>query len=162
MAGSERTVRLSVLDRLLDYDPHNAGDPPLTWSESVRLHKAALLRDVEWLLNTRRICEPAPDAYPEVQRSTYHFGVPDMSSVSSDSQTAQLRLMRQIEESIRIFEPRLSGVRVTPMEGGAASREVRFTVEAMLRMEPNPERVVFDTVLETASGEFRVSGVGDA
>ena len=32
----------------------------------------------------------------------------------------------------------------------------------MLRMEPNPERVVFDTVLEISSGEYRVKGDGGA
>jgi type VI secretion system protein ImpF len=159
---SDRTVRLSVIDRLIDPSPRTAGDPPITWAESVRRLKESLLRDLEWLLNTRRIAEPAPDQYPEVQSSVYHFGIPDISSLSADSDVSRLRLMRHIEKSIEIFEPRLMRVRVSPTGEGGEAREIRFVVEALLRMDPNPERVVFDTVLETASGEFRVSGGGDA
>lgn len=159
---SERTVRLSVLDRLMDFDPRAGGDPTIPWEESVRQLKGSLLRDLEWLLNTRRIAEPATDLYPEVQRSVYHFGIPDVSSLSGDSPTSRLKLMQHIEESIRLFEPRLTQVRVTPAEGPRRHLQIRFVVEALLRMDPNPERIVFDTVLEAASGEFHVSGGDDA
>ena len=37
---------------------------------------------------------------------------------------------------------------------------VRFQVEALLRMDPSPEHVVFDTVLEVARGEYAVEGEG--
>ena len=152
--GAERTVRPSVLDRLID-----EADPPSTPAETVRAFRAAVLRDVEWLLNTRRIAEPAPDACPELQRSVYHFGIPDITSLSADSDAVRKRLLRQVEECIALFEPRLSGTRVTlaPDESGGR-RRVRFVVEGLLRMDPDPERVVFDTVLETASGRFTVSG----
>ena len=43
-----------------------------------------------------------------------------------------------------------------------AVRELRFVVEALLKMDPNPEQVVFDTVLELASGDYSVKGVGGA
>ena len=49
------TVTLSVLDRLIDLEPKAAVEAPLTRSQSVRLLKAAVHRDLEWLLNTRRI-----------------------------------------------------------------------------------------------------------
>ena len=35
-----------------------------------------------------------------------------------------------------------------------AKGRMKFVVEGLLRMEPNPERVMFDTVLETGSGKF--------
>lgn len=160
---AERTLRLSVLDRLLDAEPRLAADPPLTWDESVRRHKAALLRDLEWLLNTRRIIEPAPAAYPEVQRSLYHYGLPDLSSLGSDRATVRQRLTHYLEESIELFEPRLVQVRVTAAEpAGGTEQHLRFVVDALLRMDPNPERVIFDTLLETVSGEFRVRGADDA
>lgn len=159
---NERTVRLSVIDRLIDLEPRLAGDPPTTWSESVARLKESLLRDLEWLLNTRRIAEPAPDPYGEVQNSVYHFGIPDASSLSADSDVSRLKLMRHIEKSIELFEPRLMRVRVSTPDAPSEHREIRFVVEALLRMDPSPERVVFDTVLEMASGEFRVSGGTDA
>jgi type VI secretion system protein ImpF len=165
MAGpaSDRTARLSVIDRLIDTAPSLAADPPVTMDESVRQMKRSVLRDLEWLLNTRRTPEPAPDQYPEVQQSVYNFGVPDISSLSADSPASRDKLLRHIEESIRLFEPRLTAVKVTPAEkSGTANREIRFVVDALLRMEPNPDRIVFDTVLTTSSGEFRVNSIADA
>lgn len=161
--GAERTVRPSVLDRLIDDAPREPADSPDTLAETTRAFRAAVLRDVEWLLNTRRIAEPAPDAFPELQRSVYHFGLPDVTSLSADSDAARKRLLRQVEECISLFEPRLSGVRVTltPADEGGR-RHVRFLVEGLLRMDPNPERVVFDTILETSSGKFRVGGGASA
>lgn len=161
--GADRTVRFSIVDRLVDEAPKLAADPPLTWAESVRQLKASVLRDLEWLLNTRRIVEPAPDAFPEVQRSLYHYGLPDVSSVSKDSTAAMRLVVQQMEESIRLFEPRLDHVRVLTAERTSAEqRDLRFVIEAMLRMEPNPERVVFDTVLEPVRGEFRVEAADEA
>lgn len=155
----DRTVRASVLDRLLD-DEAGAGQAGTPWSRSVARLKASLLRDLEWLLNTRRTVASAPEWCPQVRRSVYHFGLSDLTSLSAGSEGARRRLQREVEEAVALFEPRLERVRVTAAEG--REREVRFVVEGVLRMEPEPERVVFDTVLETASGTFRVSGGGDA
>jgi type VI secretion system protein ImpF len=148
--GPERTVRQSVLDRLIDRDPRSPAEPqPSTLSESVRQMKLALLRDIEWLLNTRRIPDPAPDPYPEL----------DTTSLSGDDPNVRRRLQREIEECIRLFEPRLTSVSVSPTASADATRrDVRFTIEAVLRMEPNPERIVFDTVLDVSHGGFSVAG----
>jgi type VI secretion system protein ImpF len=154
---SERTVRLSVLDRLLD-EPDTGR--AVTWSDSVHQLRMSILRDVEWLLNTRRIFEKAPATYPEVQRSVYHYGIPDVSSMSHNPETISVHLVRHLEEAIKLFEPRLMSVRVVPSE--AEGRAVRYTVEALLRMDPNPERIVFDTVLEPGRGEFQITESDDA
>jgi len=165
MAGPEleRTVRQSVLDRLIDHEPGLAADRPSTWRASVEELKQSLLRDLEWLLNARRIVDPAPDSCPELQNSVYHFGLPDITSLSPESEAARLKLVRQIEACIRQFEPRLLGVRAyIAQEPELGRRQVRFVVEGVLNIEPNPERVVFDTVLETSTGKFVVGGEADA
>jgi type VI secretion system protein ImpF len=84
--------------------------------------------------------------------------------MSRDSLATRTALLRQVEEAIERFEPRLADVRVqlVETEGPNAVRELRFVVEALLRMDPNPEQVVFDTVLELASGDYSVKGVGGA
>jgi type VI secretion system protein ImpF len=159
----EPTVQQSILDRLMDFEPSLAGDRVFSWSESVARLRAALMRDLDWLLNTRRIAHPAPAEFPEVQASVYHFGLPDITSLSRDSGDTPLLLVRRIEECLRLFEPRLTAVQVgTADAGGDTHHRIRFAIEAMLRMEPNPERVAFDTVLEVTSGEFSVTGDGDA
>lgn len=160
---AERTAQWSVLDRLIDTDPDTTGEPALTWAQSVRELKRGVRRDLEWLLNTRRIVEPAPDGFIELRQSLYEFGLPDITSVSAESTDQCNWLRRQVEETITLFEPRLAGARVTVVTGEEPGRrEVRFVVEALLRMEPNPEQVVFDTVLQVASATFEVKGGGDA
>ena len=159
----ERTVQWSVLDRLIDTDPASRAEAPLSWAQSVRELKRGLRRDLEWLLNTRRIVYPAPEAFAELQESLYHFGLPDVTSASAESTDARNWLRRQVEETITLFEPRLSGVRVTVgAVGDPGRREVRFVVEALHQMEPSPEQVVFDTVLEVSSSTFQVEGEADA
>ena len=157
----ERTVQRSVLDRLIDTDPDSNTEAPMTWAQSVRELKRALRRDLEWLLNTRRIVQPAPEGFTELPRSVYHYGLPDITSLAAQSGSARDWLRRQVEETIMLFEPRLSGVRVsiatTDEEG---RRELRFVIDGLLRMEPSPEQVVFDTVLEVTSATFEVRGEG--
>ena len=44
--------------------------------------KAALRRDLEWLLNTRRNPEPAPESMAELSQSLFNYGLPDFSALS--------------------------------------------------------------------------------
>jgi type VI secretion system protein ImpF len=156
----ERPVQLSVLDRLLDNEPANRQEAPLTRAQSVRELKAALRRDLEWLLNTRR-CIQQPDAPEsgslELTESVYAFGVADFTSMSLDSGKDRQRLTRMLEETVATFEPRLQGVRVVP-QTTEKHRALRFVIEGMLQIEPSPELVSFDTTIEPGSGEFRVKG----
>jgi type VI secretion system protein ImpF len=157
--SSERTVRASLLDRLIDLQPRAGADPTLSRAETERRFRQSVLRDVEWLLNTRRSMLTADRRFEEVRASVYHYGLPDVTSLSADSTEARGYLLRRIEEAIRLFEPRLVDVRVALVEGEAGSsgrRHVRVRVEGTLLMDPDPERVVFDTLLETSSGTFTV------
>lgn len=160
----ERSVRQSVLDRLIDAEPGLAADPPPTLAASVRQLKVNLRRDLEWLLNTRRPPLAIPEDFEETRRSILTYGLPDITSMSRDSMATRNALLLEVEEAIAHFEPRLADVRVqlVETEGPNAVRELRFVVEALLKMDPNPEQVVFDTVLELASGDYSVKGVGGA
>jgi type VI secretion system protein ImpF len=155
----DRSVQQSLLDRLIDLDPRTTTEAPLSWGRSVQQLKASLRRDLESLLNTRRIPTPAPESFEELPRSLYHFGFPDITSMGRDSKDVRARLMRQVEETIATFEPRLAAVKVSLSDtDDQGRRQLRFLIEGLLRMEPNPEQVVFDTVLEISSGEYHVKG----
>lgn len=161
--GIERSVQQSLLDRLIDRDPKATSEGALTWGESVRRLKDSLRHDLEWLLNTRRIPVAPPDSFDELPNSLYNFGFPDITSLGRDSRDTRTRLVRQVEETISAFEPRLANVKVSLAEvDDDGKRQLRFLIEGLLRMEPNPEQVVFDTVLEISSGEYRVKGDGGA
>lgn len=155
----ERTVQPSVLDRLTDDNPRSATDPRVSYAESLELFRAGVKRDLEWLLNTRRTPDPASPDFTELSRSIFNYGVPDITSVSADSPHARAQLLRDIEATLSLFEPRLENVRISliEQEGEARRRELRFVVEATLRLDPTPENIVFDTVLHYSSGEIEVS-----
>ena len=154
---SEPVVRHSVLDRLIGADRRWDGTRATTWTEALDLAKAALLRDLQWLLNTRQIAEPAEPPYDLLSRSIYNYGLPDITLLSADSSETPGRLQRLIEETIARFEPRLTDVRVTLVKASGSERRVQFLIEAELRVEPETERVEFDTVLEVSSGKFKVT-----
>ena len=118
MARSDQdvTVTPSVLDRLIDLERAASVDPPANRTQSVRQLKASLRRDLEWLLNTRRNPDEAPEAYEHLSHSLYNYGLPDVSAMSVDSPRDRNRLLRMVELTIQMFEPRLASVRVRPIE----------------------------------------------
>jgi type VI secretion system protein ImpF len=162
MAGKNQgdvTVTLSVLDRLIDHEPKSQTEAALTRSMSVRQMKAAVRRDLEWLLNTRRIAEEPHESLREVNRSLYVYGLPDLSTYNINIPSDQAKLIRQIQADLKLFEPRLANVRIVPLERPVTGmQEFRIRIEAMLLMDPSPEPISFDTVLELKSGLCRFSG----
>jgi len=148
-----------LLDRLVDLNPDVSADPPANRSQSVRQLKASLRRDLEWLLNTRRIPDEVPETYEELHRSLYNYGLPDVTSMGLNSPRDRQRLLRFIEKTIEDFEPRLTGVRVQAVDSASSGpRIMRFQIEALLKMDPAPEQVLFDTVLQLNSGDYQVKG----
>ncbi len=155
----ERVFQQTVLDRLLDDDATNPAERPMSRAESLALLKSGVRRDMEWLLNTRRTIELAPEGLSELSASLYHYGLPDISSMSRDSPETQGELVRLVEEALGAFEPRLAGVTVNAVPDDQRKfGELRFVIDGLLRLEPTPERVTFDTVLETGKGVVQVLG----
>src|ERR1044071_8335873 len=113
----DATVTLSVLDRLIDREPKNSREAPPTRAQSVRTLHDAVRRDLEWLLNTRRIAVPPDEGLKELNRSVYIFGLPDFTSFSLGSPAERAKLLRHLQVGIKLFEPRIAKVRVIPIEG---------------------------------------------
>lgn len=151
-------VTLSVLDRLIDRDPKNRSEVPFTRAQSLRELKLNLKRDLEWLLNTRKTIEPSPDSARETVRSVFHYGFADISSKSVLSTRDHSDLLRDMEAAIAIFEPRLKRAKVRMEQVQGRDRVLKFVIEGLLCMDPAPEPVRFDTVLELGKGEYEVKG----
>lgn len=154
---SEPTVRHSVLDRLIGTDLKWDGTRPTLWHEALAVVQKSLLRDLQWLLNTRQISDPASSPHEFLSESVYNYGLPDITRLSADSSETPGRLREIIQQTIERYEPRLSNVRVSlTTKGSSTDRRVQFLIEADLKVEPETERVEFDTVLEVSSGKFAV------
>jgi type VI secretion system protein ImpF len=155
----EEVVTQSVLDRLIDTDPSSAMDPPTSRRESVRALKSSLKRDLEWLLNTRRAPWELEGTLQELDTSLYNYGLPDVSTLATQSTKDRNRLLRMLEQAIATFEPRLERVKIRPLETQTGqTRMLRFQIEGFLKMDPAPEHVSFDTVLQLSTGEVQVKG----
>ncbi|MDR3702992.1 MAG: type VI secretion system baseplate subunit TssE [Candidatus Sulfopaludibacter sp.] len=159
--GPDAAVTLSVLDRLINDDPQTSSEAPLTRAQSVRMLRDGVRRDLEWLLNTRQVAVPPPESLRELGRSTYVFGLPDFSGYNLGAVAAEARITRQLQFALKVFEPRLARVRLVPLEPMAAkTRTFRFRIEALLLMDPAPEHISFDTVLQLTTNQYEVQNAG--
>ncbi len=148
----------SVLDRLLDYDPQTSTEAPRSQSQSLADLKISIKRDLEWLLNTRHNGVEIAETLEELNESLAVYGLPDLTSLSVNSSTEQSRLAKSLENAIRIFEPRFINVKISLEPIDNTDRQLKFRIEAHLDIEPIPEPVSFDTVLQVGSGEFAIKG----
>lgn len=145
-----------MLDRLIDLDPRMSQEPPKSRSSSLQELKQAVRRDLEWLLNTRNHTETLDDRLEEAPRSVAFYGLPDFTGVSVKSHLEQKRMVAAIEDALRIFEPRFKNPKVTLEPVDNIDRQLKFRIEATLDIEPTPEPIVFDSVLESGAGAFSV------
>jgi type VI secretion system protein ImpF len=158
MSRFDNHIRItpSVLDRLLDYEPEILREPLASRSKSLRQLKQSVKRDLEQLLNTRQSGDWLPAELEELNNSLAAYGLPDFSSVSIKSPAEQNRLRRALESSIALFEPRLEDIIVTLLPLSDYQRSLHFRIDARLRIEPAPEPVTFDALLQLGSGAYVV------
>jgi type VI secretion system protein ImpF len=156
----EQPLVPSVLDRLVDLEPKISTEPPASRSRSLVQIKEAVKRDLEWLLNSKQTLG-ALTGLPHLDASAWSYGLPDLSASSLASAVDRERLRLAIEAAIRRFEPRLQGVEVTQVEARASDRSIRFRIDAMLRVDPAPEQVTFDSMFQLATKAFQVRGDGE-
>lgn len=155
--GKQRLVS-SVLDRLIeDSTPPNRA-AALSDGEDLRQLTLEVGRDLEHLLNTRRRCKACPPELQEVNKSLIDYGIPDFTALNMSAPSERERTRLAIERVIRQFEPRLKNVVVTVQPNvDRADRRLRLRITAVLRTEPVPERVVFDSELQPSTARIQVN-----
>jgi hypothetical protein len=85
----------------------------------------------------------------------FTYGLSDTAGLAVSTPTGRKLLQQMLQEALERFEPRLADprVRLVDLYSGAMP-QVRFTIEATLRMDPSPERVVVRH--GARDGEWRV------
>jgi type VI secretion system protein ImpF len=158
MRRSDSQVRatVSVLDRLIDYEPEQSKEAAASRLGNLRRLKDAVRRDLEWLLNTRRVAGGLPPELKEVNQSVAAYGLPDFADLGVEDPTDQKRIRREVETAIKIFEGRLENVTVAMEPLRATERVLHFRIDARLKVEPDPEPITFDTMFQLASGQYMV------
>jgi type VI secretion system protein ImpF len=153
---SDTKITPSVLDRLIDRDPQAPREAPASRLQNINDLKEAVKRDLEWLLNARQVVGGVPLELKELNRSLAAYGLPDFTAVSVKSPADQMRMQRALEMAISAFEPRLQNITVSLSQSRELDHKLRFRIDAQLRMEPAPEPVTFDTVLQASTNHYVV------
>jgi type VI secretion system protein ImpF len=149
----------SLLDRLIDDEPNVQQESLNHRAQDLRELKRSVARDLENMLNTQReALKDVPSEFVEVNQSLLVYGLPDFSSFNLLSPGDGDLLCRAIERVISNFEPRLQRPNVRMEAPNQSERVFRFRVDALFRIEPAPEPVVFDTTLQLGTQEYQVKG----
>jgi type VI secretion system protein ImpF len=149
----------SLLDRLTDTRPDvrmSSGGVRVLTVEELR---EGVRRDLAALFNATAldVVEDLTD-YPNVQRSTVNFGMPDMSGRTA-SGVDMKELERALNRAIHDFEPRLieDTVRVSSEIYDAKSHNTMVaTIEAELWSQPLPQKLLLRTELDLENGEVKL------
>lgn len=154
--GDQR-AQLPLLDRLMDDAPDQERDRILSNAEVLEALRASVRRDLQSLLNARRRWRSWPPAMRELATSPVAYGLPDFAAGAFGDPARRETLRREVEETIRRFEPRFVSLKVHLVDGqDGLTGTLRLRIEALLDADPAPEPIGFDTLLDTARDEVVV------
>jgi type VI secretion system protein ImpF len=161
--SSQEKLFPSLLDRLTDDDPAHQIESRERRVFSLSKLRAAVLRDLAWLLNTTHLAatEDLEDT-PLVAGSVINYGIPDLTG-KSVSGLGVVDLQRAIRQAILNFEPRILAdtleVRGRADEDAGPNHSLTFEIEGELWARPIPERLFLRTELDLETGSVAISEV---
>lgn len=146
--------RLPLFDRLLQGDSietdRNADSAMRELRESVR-------RDLEILLNTRPAKTVSSTGMEELAVSVLSYGLPGLQNQNLATPAQQEAFRKQLETTIQRFEPRFRELTVELVgRDSSLERTLRFRMRAVLQADATNETVVYDTVVDPATGGLRI------
>jgi len=158
---SKERLQPSLLDRLTDDEPdktQESRDKRVLSSQKLR---DSVRRDLNWLFNTTNLAAiQSLDGYPEVERSTLNYGLPDLAGRTSSSVDRDL-MERLLRRAIWEYEPRLlrSSIRVqlSVDMNELNHNAMNFSIQAELWAQPLPLRLFLRTDLDLETGEAAVT-----
>jgi type VI secretion system protein ImpF len=160
------TLRLqpALLDRLTDLEPASeveAGERRVLGKAQLR---AAVLRDLSWLLNTVQVLGDDALAFPQAIDSVLSYGLPAMAGeIASGIDVG--RLERAIRQAILRFEPRVQreGLQVTAIEPSGmfdAHNVIEIEIRGFLWGHPLPTDLLLRTRIDLEAGHVELRELG--
>ena len=146
---SKKKIKPSIIDRLIDHEPENRHEVTSQHAFILNNLKNSVRRDLESLFNTRFRIAEFPEEYRELEQSLVNYGLPDLATINIIDIDKRIAFCQKVENIIRYYEPRFKSVRVKYLNNtDEKDRTLRFRIEAVLYAEPNPEVIIFDSILE--------------
>ncbi|KAF0811577.1 hypothetical protein IGB42_03963 [Andreprevotia sp. IGB-42] len=159
--GARDRLRPSLLDRLTDSAPlqRSESDIPGTSHGALR---AAVLRDLSWLLNTTSMAADVDlSPFAAAQRSVLNFGVLPLAGKRISELDSQ-ELATGLRMAILQFEPRLlpdsvEVICVTALDSLALRNEMAFEIRGLLWSVPYPLEFLVRSNLDLETGQAVLS-----
>jgi type VI secretion system protein ImpF len=146
------TARGSILDRLIDDE-----DQPKAQSMGMAELRRAIRRDLEMLLNTRRRCVRWDPSLDLLDNSVFGYGLPDLLALDLADESDREEFMNKVAEIIRKSDPRFREIRTTMLQNtDELDRTLRFRIEAVVKVSPAEEQILFDSVVDPASKNITI------
>ena len=140
----------------MDEDPQNKQEGRSARMISLSEYRAAVLRDLSWLLNcSNHVKSEGLDDFPHVESSVFNFGKPTLSGLGIAGMNLK-ELELEIGRSVRNFEPRIVGdtlvVRAVRESVNNSPSTLVFEIRADLWAKPFPEKLFIKTALDIETG----------
>lgn len=155
-----------LLDRLTDEAPGCQLEPAESGLASQSRLRAAVLRDLGWLMNaTRPGAAESLEAWPEARRSVLNYGLPALGGQTSSTLDLQA-LERVIREAILRFEPRLladtleveaDADALFQQHGLDGHNRVSLRISGQIRAQPMPLELLLRTEWDLETGQVSLS-----
>ena len=166
MAGAVDRLLPCLLDRLTDEAPGCQLEPAESGLPSQSRLRAAVLRDLGWLMNaTRPGAAESLEAWPEARRSVLNYGLPALGGQTSSTLDLQA-LERAIREAILRFEPRLladtleveaDAEALWQQRGLDGHNRVSLRISGQIRAQPMPLELLLRTEWDLETGQVSLS-----
>ncbi|MFC6486404.1 type VI secretion system baseplate subunit TssE [Nitratireductor sp. GCM10026969] len=148
--ASKPPPRLPLFDRLLQGD---SIETDKNAERAMRELREGVRRDLEILFNTRPRRLPADRRETELSKSVLSFGLPELQNQQLATVEQQELFRKRLEQLIRRFEPRFQELTVDLIpQDSSLDRTLRFRLRAVLKADASGETVVYDTVVDPATG----------
>jgi len=147
-------ARASLIDRLVDHQPTVQREPRPLQTLNRKQLKAAVLRDLTWLLNTRTSLPAA--RFDREELTVIDYGIPDFGTYFTASEPDRERLIRRLIRAISFFEPRLQnvGVSVEPVQRN--EKTLKIVIDAVIVVDTVRAPVSFLTVFQDKTGTMEI------
>jgi len=99
-----------------------------------------------------------PAGLDPLRVSPVQYGMPDFTAGAFNDRRQRERLCAEIEEAIRLFEPRLEQVQVRLTHEVSLLRPtLQLRIDALLRTHPALEPIIFDTTIDTTTSDVTLN-----
>lgn len=156
----DKKLRPSILDRLLDDEPHNQAELDPGQHQLIKQLRNSVRRDLESLLNTRYHIMQASDQFKEVEKSLLNYGLPDLATINIVDAKKRDEFTASLQKTLVEYEPRFKSVKVSYIDNkDETDRTLRFRIDAVIYADPLPQVVVFDSILESVTRSVSVKEI---